>query len=239
MSFFGFDATLPERRADDDAAAFGDKAGAEDIAVYTWGTEAYDGLGDQLQEQGDDSNDLTFGGGDIGEFRRRVCPDLIDNELICPGLDRDSAGTDFKFAQQTAQYTGNDSRGYQQNQVPTSYGSKSRLKPTKPASDLFASTEADFFGAPKKCKSERTRGPGSTFLTLSLSLQPLAFVKRKLPAGTYLRPRLSTRVDSPPRQTALPMPLPSKLPTQLPLTRRWRKLKLKLGLPPMLARPRG
>jgi len=60
MSFFGFDSTLPERRLDD-------KAGAEDVAVYTWGTEDYDGLGDQLQEQGDDSNDLTFGGGDIGE----------------------------------------------------------------------------------------------------------------------------------------------------------------------------
>jgi DNA topoisomerase 2-associated protein PAT1 len=61
MSFFGFDSTLPERRLDD-------KAGAEDVAVYTWGTEDYDGLGDQLQEQGDDSNDLTFGGGDIGEL---------------------------------------------------------------------------------------------------------------------------------------------------------------------------
>jgi DNA topoisomerase 2-associated protein PAT1 len=72
MSFFGFDATLPERRRglDDDLDAFGDKAGAEDIAVYTWGTEDYDGLGDQLQEQGDDANDMTFGGGDIGVFDR-------------------------------------------------------------------------------------------------------------------------------------------------------------------------
>lgn len=64
----------------------------------------------------------------------------------------DLAGTDFKFAQQTAQYGGNDNRGYQQ-QAQMSYGSKSKLKPTKPASDLFASTEADFFGAPKKCES--------------------------------------------------------------------------------------
>jgi DNA topoisomerase 2-associated protein PAT1 len=72
MSFFGFDATLPERRRglDDDLDAFGDKAGAEDIAVYTWGTDDYDGLGNQLQEQGDDANDMTFGGGDIGEFGR-------------------------------------------------------------------------------------------------------------------------------------------------------------------------
>jgi DNA topoisomerase 2-associated protein PAT1 len=72
MSFFGFDSTLPERRLDD-------KAGAEDVAVYTWGTDDYDGLGDQLQEQGDDSNDLTFGGGDIGES----CVMLVLSSLCC------------------------------------------------------------------------------------------------------------------------------------------------------------
>jgi DNA topoisomerase 2-associated protein PAT1 len=89
MSFFGFDATLPERRRglDDDLDAFGDKAGAEDIAVYTWGTEAYDGLGDQLQEQGDDTNDTTFGGGDIGEsldFRFASCLGRLEGAH--PGL---------------------------------------------------------------------------------------------------------------------------------------------------------
>lgn len=37
-----------------------DKA-AEDVAVYTWGDESYDGLGDALQERGDELNDETFG----------------------------------------------------------------------------------------------------------------------------------------------------------------------------------
>lgn len=112
MSFFGFDSTLPERR---DAAA-------EDVAVYTWGTEDYDGLGSQLQEHGDDENDLTFGAEPIGN--------------------------DFQFAQQPVQ----EDR-YQQQ----SYGVKSKLKPTKPASDLFASTEADFFSAPKKSTRFRAK----------------------------------------------------------------------------------
>jgi DNA topoisomerase 2-associated protein PAT1 len=93
MSFFGFDATLPERRRglDDDLDAFGDKAGAEDIAVYTWGTEDYDGLGDQLQEQGDDANDMTFGGGDIGEFGGRHCFESVGSTcgmLISILIDR-------------------------------------------------------------------------------------------------------------------------------------------------------
>jgi len=61
MAFFG----LPER----------DLAGGggvllepdEDVAVYTWGEESYDGLGDALHEGGDDLNDETFGSsGPIG-----------------------------------------------------------------------------------------------------------------------------------------------------------------------------
>jgi len=34
----------------------------EDLAVYTWGEEGYDGLGDALVEGGDELNDETFGG---------------------------------------------------------------------------------------------------------------------------------------------------------------------------------
>ena len=34
----------------------------EEVAVYTWGEESYDGLGDALQERGDELNDETFGG---------------------------------------------------------------------------------------------------------------------------------------------------------------------------------
>lgn len=35
--------------------------GAEDVPVFTWGEESYDGLGDALQEGGDELNDETFG----------------------------------------------------------------------------------------------------------------------------------------------------------------------------------
>lgn len=42
---------------------------SEDMAVYNWGDENYDGLGDALQEGGDDLNDETFGGsGNVGEI---------------------------------------------------------------------------------------------------------------------------------------------------------------------------
>lgn len=41
----------------------------EDLAVYTWGEDSYDGLSDALLEGGDELNDETFGGtGEVGEF---------------------------------------------------------------------------------------------------------------------------------------------------------------------------
>jgi hypothetical protein len=48
----------------------------EDLAVYTWGEESYDGLGDALQEGGDELNDETFGeAGQVGELA------IIDGRL--------------------------------------------------------------------------------------------------------------------------------------------------------------
>jgi DNA topoisomerase 2-associated protein PAT1 len=45
----------------------------EDVAVYTWGEESYDGLGDVLQEGGDELNDETFGSvGAVGEIQRPI-----------------------------------------------------------------------------------------------------------------------------------------------------------------------
>lgn len=97
MSFFGFDTSLPRDKGsskpkqqqndpfdptneqdEDDDAAFEEKlrgltAGAqEDVEIYTWGgggEGGYDGLGDLLDEAGDDLNDDTFGfgGGDVGK----------------------------------------------------------------------------------------------------------------------------------------------------------------------------
>ncbi|KDN46149.1 hypothetical protein K437DRAFT_256333 [Tilletiaria anomala UBC 951] len=57
---------------DDDPSALDAKisaltAGAqEDVAVYTWGEEDYDGLGDRLDEGNDAFNDDTFGVDDVG-----------------------------------------------------------------------------------------------------------------------------------------------------------------------------
>ena len=74
MSFFGFDPSAPadhshqEQQAALDARLSDMLAGEEDLAVYTWGEEGYDGLGDALEEEGDGWNDDTFGGGDaVGE----------------------------------------------------------------------------------------------------------------------------------------------------------------------------
>lgn len=67
MSFFGFDTSLPKKGgAPDEESALNEKieralASKEDVEVYTWGQDAYDGLGDQLQETNDDLNEDTFG----------------------------------------------------------------------------------------------------------------------------------------------------------------------------------
>ena len=64
MSFFGLEQNSDlenEKRKFLEGAAR-----QEDVAVYTWGEEGYDGLGDALQEGGDELNDETFGGGPVG-----------------------------------------------------------------------------------------------------------------------------------------------------------------------------
>ncbi|KAI0954891.1 hypothetical protein AcW1_006649 [Taiwanofungus camphoratus] len=62
MSFFGFE---EQNDLEGDKRKFLESgsggAHREDIAVYTWGEEGYDGLGDELQERGDELNDETFG----------------------------------------------------------------------------------------------------------------------------------------------------------------------------------
>jgi hypothetical protein len=62
MSFFRFDQAQQEKQK------FLQAQEQEDVAVYTWGEDSYDGLGDALQEGGDELNDETFGGtSEIGE----------------------------------------------------------------------------------------------------------------------------------------------------------------------------
>ncbi|GAC74898.1 uncharacterized conserved protein [Moesziomyces antarcticus T-34] len=87
MSFFGFDTSMPGDRRPTrpsykhdafdptfdndeslDAKIKALAAGAqEDVEIYTWGQEGYDGLGDKLDESGDDLNEDTFGDVDVGK----------------------------------------------------------------------------------------------------------------------------------------------------------------------------
>ena len=73
MSFFGFDTSLPpedkrEALESEEEKALNakiqralDASAQEDVEVYTWGRDGYDGLGDQLQETNDEVNEDTFG----------------------------------------------------------------------------------------------------------------------------------------------------------------------------------
>ncbi|KAJ7504532.1 topoisomerase II-associated protein PAT1 [Mycena galericulata] len=80
MSFFGFEENnLEEERQ---RIRNGGAHENEDVAVYTWGEESYDGLGDALQEGGDDLNDETFGGGTVGkDFDFAGQASLLEPEL--------------------------------------------------------------------------------------------------------------------------------------------------------------
>ena len=67
MSFFGFDHGGLEKAGRTDGLQE-----REDLTVYTYGEESYDGLGDTLQEGGDELNDETFGS--IGKVGVWVLP---------------------------------------------------------------------------------------------------------------------------------------------------------------------
>ncbi|RDB20812.1 DNA topoisomerase 2-associated protein pat1 [Hypsizygus marmoreus] len=79
MSFFGFE----QNDLEQEKLRFQEKGVrvAEDVAIYTWGEEGYDGLGDLLQEGRDELNDETFGGtGAVGkdfDFSNPALPDPI------------------------------------------------------------------------------------------------------------------------------------------------------------------
>jgi len=94
MSFFGFDNQIDlesERRKFLEGEGQGPR---EDIAVYTWGEQGYDGLGNELQEGGDELNDETFGGsGQVGEFLRSSAAQITVHRMVClkqplPALSR-------------------------------------------------------------------------------------------------------------------------------------------------------
>ena len=93
MSFFG----LENSTLEDEKRRFqqGGLRADEDIAVYNWGEEDYDGLGSALQEGGDELNDETFGSsGPVGKCKFRIFTymSLISNGVI---------GKDFDFTAHT------------------------------------------------------------------------------------------------------------------------------------------
>lgn len=68
MSFFGFE-TSPDaiQKEKEKFTQQGLEAGK--LAVFNWGESDYDGLGNALQEGGDELNDETFGdSGPVGEL---------------------------------------------------------------------------------------------------------------------------------------------------------------------------
>ncbi|KAG0705559.1 topoisomerase II-associated protein PAT1 [Suillus ampliporus] len=79
MSFFGFETSNLEQEKK--KFLEGGLQETEDLAVYTWGEESYDGLGDALLEGGDELNDETFGGtGAVGkdfDFTNQTLPTPI------------------------------------------------------------------------------------------------------------------------------------------------------------------
>jgi DNA topoisomerase 2-associated protein PAT1 len=92
MSFFGFEQNDLEREKQ--KFLEGGTHESEDVAVYTWGEDSYDGLGDALQEGGDELNDETFGGmGNVG--MSQLCLYIIRLLIICSMM----TGKDFDFSQ--------------------------------------------------------------------------------------------------------------------------------------------
>jgi DNA topoisomerase 2-associated protein PAT1 len=78
MSFFGFEqGELLERERQ--RFLEGGQHESEDVAVYTWGEENYDGLGEALQEGNDELNDETFG--DVGPVGERAYLDDVNSGL--------------------------------------------------------------------------------------------------------------------------------------------------------------
>lgn len=95
MSFFGFETNGLE--ADKRQFLEGSLQESEDLAVYNWGEDNYDGLGDALVEGGDELNDETFGGmGEVGESWTPSRSDLFE-----PFVLHRLTGKDFDFTQHT------------------------------------------------------------------------------------------------------------------------------------------
>lgn len=99
MSFFGFETSNLEQ--DEKKFLEGRLQESEDLAVYTWGEDSYDGLGDALQEGGDELNDETFGGtGSVGQSTTRNIVGSDDINGVSLAIITFITGKDFDFSSQ-------------------------------------------------------------------------------------------------------------------------------------------
>lgn len=89
MSFFGFESNDLEK----DKRQFLDGGPLdEDVPEYTWGADNYNGLGNALQERGDNYNDETFGGdAPVGMYTSVVTLGDLPSDCF--------VGKDFDFSQ--------------------------------------------------------------------------------------------------------------------------------------------
>lgn len=117
MAFFG----LPESQKYLEGGLHED----EDVAVYTWGEDGYDGLGDALVEGNDDFNDDTFGGSDpIGKIIHKAEYLILDH---CTGQDFDfQSGRKLEALERPAERT-QTYQSHRDHHVP-----EQRLEPQKP-----------------------------------------------------------------------------------------------------------
>lgn len=79
MSFFGLETNHDVLEKEKEKFLESGLAAQDDVAVFNWGESDYDGLGEALQEGGDDMNDETFGDGPVGAS---ICPQLSARYLL-------------------------------------------------------------------------------------------------------------------------------------------------------------
>ncbi|KAF4555553.1 Topoisomerase II-associated protein PAT1-like protein [Elsinoe fawcettii] len=236
MSFFGFDATLPRDRGQQDGsrgffdnrqdpfAGYSNEAGDdEEILDFD---DTYDGLGNNLQETGDDLNDDTFG-------------------------DAGKVGKDFDFSGQTAQARGTlleeealhyarqpAARPQQQQQQPQ-YQQHFFQQPSKPAKSGYESykqpdyipqleASASIWGLPSK--KTQDAAPKQPELAMPQELQARKFMSLE-EVEAAMRSQPGTQAPPQPQQLQQP---PPQMPTS---TRQESQPHQFQGMPQILQRP--
>ncbi|GAA95585.1 uncharacterized protein L969DRAFT_92717 [Mixia osmundae IAM 14324] len=194
MSFFGFDARLPEQR-DGGTAGSGEYsdidakleamrlASGEDIEVYTWGEDAYDRLADGLEESLDDYNDDTFGVSTVDK--------------------------DFDYSGSTAKLGSN-------NVTQRSSASYHKLPPPgRPVQNAWSAFNADPLLGPSAALSNRAKSSGpSTPIPSAPAPAPVS-----APAAPAFRTLEEIEAEMLARQrSAVPAPAPAPVPVKQPLT---------------------